>query len=190
MRHQQTFGINADWPGEDVCRQLAQRASGLFAWASTAAKFINGHAPTRCLEIILKGDVAPSAEVALDALYTAALETVGRWDDEDFVADFRNIMGVILVARQPLSSASIDMLLNKHKLCMHTLSHLSCLLQRNPSVCVLHPSFADFLMTVRRCRLDVWFFDRSTHHRILALRCLDRMQFFFETEHVQLDPYC
>jgi NACHT domain len=171
------LGLDNDWPGEEAFEKLIQRASGLFVWASTASKFINAHDPRRRLDIVLRGDVASGAEGALDALYKTALESIGLWEDEDFVSDFRAILGIILVARQPLSSSAIDMLLllPEHRPSMHTISLLGCVLQQNPSVRVLHPSFADFLVAQERCGRDIWFFDRSTYHRHLAFRCLDRM---------------
>jgi hypothetical protein len=169
--------LETGWPGEDVLHTLVQRASGLFVWASTASGFINAHDPKRRLDVVLRGDVASGAEGALDALYKTALESIGLWDDEDFISDFRAIIGIILVARQPLSSSAIDalLLLPEHRPSMHTISLLRCVLQQDRTVRVLHPSFADFLMTQERCGRDFWSFDRYTYHRYLAMRCMDCM---------------
>jgi hypothetical protein len=169
--------LAADWPGERVFHRLVERASGLFVWASTASQFINGHDPRKRLDVILSGGGLSGAEGALDVLYKTALESAGNWNDEDFVADFRNIMGVILLAREPLSSTAIDALLDlsEDRPSIHTISILGCVLQQSPTVRVLHPSFPDFLMMQDRCARDIWFFDRSTYHHHLALRCLDRM---------------
>ena len=166
-----------DWPGERVFLQLVQRASGLFVWASTVSEFINGHDPRKRLDVILSGEITSGAEAALDILYKTALESIGCWDDEDFTTDFREIMGIVLIARQPLSSRAIDTLMQlpEDRPSMHTISLLGCVLQQSPTVRVLHPSFADFLMTRERCRRDTWFFNQSIYHRILAFRCLDRM---------------
>jgi len=169
--------LGENWPGEDAYHQLVQRASGLFVWASTASEFINGHNPNKRLDILLRGDVESGAETALDALYKTALLSVGQWDDEDFVTDFRNIIGIILVARQPIISATIDALLRlpDERPSMHTISLLGCVLQQRPTVRVLHPSFADFLMTKGRCKREAWFFDQSAYNKCLAFQCLDRM---------------
>jgi hypothetical protein len=169
--------LDKDWPGEDALRKLVQRASGLFVWASTASEFINRHDPVKRLDIILKGDIASGAEAALDILYRSALESVGLWDDADFVSEFRAILGIVLVAHQPLSSGAIDALLHfpHDRPSMHTLSLLGCVLQHHAVVRVVHPSFRDFLMTLSRCGRDIWFFDQSSYHRHLAFRCLDRM---------------
>jgi len=172
--------LDADWPGNEVLYKLVQQASGLFAWASTASKFIDGYDPRKRLDIILNGGVASSAEAALDALYKTALDSVGLWDDEDFVADFREIMGTILLTRKPLSSAAINALLHlpEDRPSTHTISLLGCLLQQSPTVRVLHPSFADFLTTKERCGRDIWFFDQSTNHHHIARRCIDQLDAF------------
>ena len=169
--------LNLQWPGEEVLCELVQRASGLFVWASTVCEFMNGHDPRKRMDAILKGQVGSSAELALDNLYTTALLSLGNWDDEDFVADFRSIMGIVLVARRPLSSESIDVLLNTHEEnpSMHTISLLGCLIQHTPTVRVLHPSFSDFMTTQRRCGQDMWFFHQSICHRKLAFQCLAHM---------------
>jgi hypothetical protein len=166
-----------NWPGEDIFQQLVRRASGLFVWASTACQFIDGHNPRKRLDVILNRDTASGAENALDDLYKTALEAINSWNDEDFVTAFRDIMGVILVARRPLSSGGIDALLQRpqNMPSMHTISHLGCVVQQGSSIRVLHPSFADFLMTQQRCGRDIWFFDSVIYHRRLAFRCLDRM---------------
>ena len=59
----------------------------------------------------MKKNWVPGAEAALDALYQTALESVGMWDNEDFIADFRRIIGMLLILRGPLSGTAIDKLL-------------------------------------------------------------------------------
>ena len=163
-----------DWPGEDNIRKLITRASGLFVWASTAIKFIDGYNPKGRLEIILKGENVSGAQNALDSLYATALESLGFWDDVDFVADFTVIVGLVLVARRPLSTTAIEMLLGLPRRCDYTVLHLGCVLQK-PIVRLLHPSFAEFLLGRSRCGREVWFFDPSVHNRQLAIHCLDHL---------------
>jgi hypothetical protein len=161
---------------------LVQRASGLFVWASTVSGYVNGHDPRTRLDLILQGGIASGAEVALDSLYIAALESSGLWADDDFVRAFRDILGVVLIARQPLSGVGIDALLQRpeHIPSVHTTSLLACVLQQSPTARVLHPSFADFLTTKNRCHREVWFFDQPTYHRNLAIHCLRRMDAVLE----------
>ena len=169
--------LGIGWPGEENFRQLVQRASGLFVWASTASDFINGHDPPKCLDVILNGGSACGAEAALDVLYKTALSSAGHWDDTDFVSDFRDIVGIILIARRPLSCTAIDKLLHmpEHRPSIYTISIVGCVLRQSSAVHVLHPSFADFLMDQKRCSRDIWSFDPSMYHQNLAYRCLDRM---------------
>jgi hypothetical protein len=172
------LSLTTDWPGEEVIHKLAERASGLFVWASTASRFIDGHDPRRRMDVILNGHSASGgAECALDDLYRKALHAAGSWDDEDFVTDFNAILGVVLVAQRPLSSDAIDRLIDApyDRPSNYTLSQLSCILQQNPTVRLLHPSFADFLMTRSRCGRDIWFFDHVSHHRTLCFHCWRRL---------------
>lgn len=166
-----------DWPTEFEILKLSERACGLFVWASTAIQFIGGYDPKKRLDIILRGDVTLKATDALDLLYRTALESVGNWDDEDFLSDFRAVIGLVLVARQPLSSTCIDTLLSvEDHTCLHIISHLGCVVQPRPMVRLLHPSFADFLMTLSRCGREIWAFDAISYHHRVAAQCLSRLE--------------
>ncbi|KIM76284.1 hypothetical protein PILCRDRAFT_826459 [Piloderma croceum F 1598] len=169
--------FGTDWPREDDIRRLTDRAYGLFVWASTAVEFMDGHDPRRRMNIIFHGDITSGAEYALDALYRTALASAGNWDDDDFIVDFKAVVGMILVARHPLSSTAIDLLLHLpgDRPCSHTISQLGCLFQQKPTVRFLHPSFADFLSTQSRCVQEPWYFSQALHNRALAMRCLHRL---------------
>jgi hypothetical protein len=98
------------------------------------------------------------------------------WDDVDFVDDFHSVLGIILVARNPLSHSAIDGLLGKSKRrSIHTISLLACVLGQGPTVRVLHPSFADFMMDQGRCGKDVWYINRDLHNLRIAIQCLERL---------------
>lgn len=173
-----TKSLSTDWPGEDKIQQLTRCANGLFVWAATACEFINGHDPRKRLDLILQGN-SFSAGHSLDKLYQTALNDAGMWDDGDFVEDFRAIMGMVLVLKNPLSSSAIDTLrgIPEHssRAADDTIKRLSCLVSSNLTIRIIHPSFADFLMERARCGRDVWFLNPSFHHRAvseLCLRCL------------------
>jgi hypothetical protein len=172
------LGLEDEWPGEHDIWRLSRRASGLFIWASTASDFIDRHDPVRRMEMLLKKKTTSGAESALDALYTTALDSAGSWDDKDFVDDFRSILGIILVVRNPLSNSAIDSLLGTEKRLpsLHTISRLACVLAQSPAVRILHPSFADFLMDRERCGRDVWYIDSTIHHLRIATKCLERLE--------------
>jgi len=163
-----------DWPGDTAILALNKRAAGLFVWASTACRFVDGHDPRRNLELILRGGISTTAESALDILYRTALESAvaDRWHDEYFRADFCSIMGTILVARNPISDRTIDALLSLERPSRHTISRLGCVLHWNDSelVRILHPSFAEFLSSPLRC--GMWYVDALLHNRHVAVLCL------------------
>jgi len=163
-----------NWPGDEITDSLTERAFGLFIWASTAVDFIrNAHYPVKRLDMLLKEGPASGAATAIDMLYRTALNEAGRWDDQDFVADFRAVLGIVLVAKDPLSIRAIDIFLGIPS--DNTVSFLNCLLTQSPTVRVLHPSFADFLLSPQRSQRDPWFIDAAFHNHSLTVACLDRL---------------
>ena len=169
---------HTEWPGEDQIQQLTHRACGLFIWASTAYEFIRDtHDPRKRLNLVLQGSQKEEAEAALNKLYQIALEETGRWDDTDFVEDFQAIIGMVLVLRNPLSSAAIDSFggIPDGRSANDILRPLNCLVSSDPTVRIIHPSFADFLMDRQRCGRDIWLVNKSFHNRILAHLCLHHL---------------
>ena len=174
--------LGDDWPRENDVHKLVERAAGLFVWASTALDFIEEYDPRESMEMLLERNPQADAERAIDDLYTTALENAGNWKHRSFVADFRAVIGLILVARRPLSNFAIDSLLrslNKTaKACLHTVSYFGCVLQAQESKAVrfLHPSFADFLTDRTRCGRDYWYFDQAEYNTLLAHQCLQHLR--------------
>lgn len=169
--------LASDWPGQDVIETLAQCASGLFVWASTACRFIgDGHDPEVNLSIVLRSDPASEPDVALDALYNMAVQSAGNWKDPVFISDFQTIMGTILAAKNPVTHMTIDKLtgLCVRRPSIHTISLLGCVLSWSDTepIRFLHPSFADFLSNVARCRSKLWCIDLPQHERRMAIHCL------------------
>jgi hypothetical protein len=171
------FLFKANWPGESAINQLVSLSSGLFMWASLASTFINGYDPNKRLAIVLNHQVYSGVELALDGLYKTALESVGHWDDEDFVLDFKCILGVILAAKMPLSPGAIDRLLRRSddQTVIYAMSCLRSVLSMSAKVEILHPTFADFLTNRERCGRDIWFIDRSSGNQHFGSACLRRL---------------
>jgi NACHT domain len=166
-----------DWPGDRSLDALAEHAAGLFEWASTACRFIEGYDPQRRLDVLLRGTVHSNAETALNTLYRTALKSVGGWGDEEFCADFRIIMGVILVAKNPLSDSAIDKLLSLKRPSRHLISRLGCVLSWSDTapIRILHPSFADFLSDRLRCGSPIWYIHIPSYNRRFSVQCLNYM---------------
>ncbi|KAF7967628.1 hypothetical protein HWV62_33649 [Athelia sp. TMB] len=167
------------WPSEIVIQRLIIRANGLFIWAATAIKFIDGYHPKKQLHLLLRGNLAQGAESGIDALYRAALAACGHWEEAAFVDDFQAILGMILVARIPLSTAAIDDLAGTGQGAgqywqpsAEIVNQLGSVLTSVPQVRIIHPSFADFLTTIERCLCTKFFISRPAHNAALASRCL------------------
>jgi hypothetical protein len=172
------LSLDYNWPGDAALVGLTERTAGLFIWASTACRFIDGHDPQKRLDVLLNRSVDSNADSALDHLYTTALKSVGMWDDSDFRADFCSIMGTILVAKNPLTESAIDALLSLDRPCRRTISRLGCILHwnNNMPIRLLHPSFADFLANHLRCKHEIWYLDPPLHNQHLAVHCLNHLK--------------
>ena len=160
------------WPGDGKIDDLAMRAAGLFVWASTACRFIDDHNPPKRLEMLLQGIVDANAQTALDRLYLTALESVEQ--SPDFLSDFLPIMGMIIVARNPISHEAIDIILCLEQKSRHTISKLGCVLSGEETIRIIHPSFADFLLDRSRCGENLYI-DTQLHNRRLAVHCIDHL---------------
>ena len=170
--------LGDNWPSDDKIHSLVNNAGGLFIWASTACLYIeNGYAPGRRLsELVIKQPEGNSSRpfAQLDSLYTTGLQYAGLWTDPSFCSDCRNILGIILCARDPVSCSVIDALLAlPHDTpSMKTVSRLKCVLHvsEKERIRILHPSLHDYLS--ERCRDHPWSIDLDHQNKELALRCI------------------
>ncbi|KAE9405675.1 hypothetical protein BT96DRAFT_314240 [Gymnopus androsaceus JB14] len=88
---------------------LADRAQGLFIYASTAVKQIRdqrGHSPTASIAQILKLNSG-----LIDDLYTHILHELIPEDDAVLIENYQNIMGAVLHLQEPLSIPLLSKLL-------------------------------------------------------------------------------
>ncbi|KAG1747702.1 hypothetical protein EDB19DRAFT_282546 [Suillus lakei] len=178
------LSLPQDWPGHNAIDALAARARGLFIWAFTACRYVeNGQDPEDRLADLLRSDVCLNAESALDLMYSTALESAGRWEDPAFSADFRDILGIVIAARNPLTASTIDHLneaasVSRTRPSLHTIQHLGCVFRGSASepIHVIHPSFEDFLTDRARCKRDEWFIDVSLSRRKLARQCIGSLR--------------
>ena len=181
QRRNKYLPLSVDWPGQSRIQSLAERSAGLFIYAATAMKFLrDGHDPDERLGILLSTERREEAESSLDELYSVALCCAGRWDDTTFVSDFRAILGIILVAKIPLTDETIDQMLDLAGVrpSMHTISRLGCVLQWSPGqpIQIAHKSFADFLSSWSRCGTNPWFIETEHHNCSLTVKCLEVMK--------------
>ena len=165
------------WPGEDNIRCLANRAGGLFIWASTACLYIDGYTPNQQLSELVNQrpeDRSSGPFAQLDSLYETGLQSTDFWNHRSFRRDCCNILGAILCARVPLSFSVIDALLAlpQDTPSSKSVSRLRCVLHVNETehIRILHPSFHDYLS--ERCGDKPWSINLEHHNKELALRCI------------------
>jgi hypothetical protein len=125
--------LSDSWPGVEKVEALVQAAGGLFVWAFTAYKFVEGkgYKPQACLELVLKPEVHTKVKKGLDVLCTVALNSALNTLDEshETVLDFQVIVDLILVAQTSLTAEAIDKLLFKYQIqCLDLILHLASVL--------------------------------------------------------------
>ena len=180
--------IPEGWPGDDIIKNICERASGLFIYASTACRLIGDplFSPDQSLSLILQDDyVCQSSTRALDEMYTTILtfsisiflKDYDKATQEKLNSEFKQIVGSIIILFDALPAIMLDRLLH---LPLRTVSmRLRCLhsvldvpeSDESP-VRLLHHSFRDFLLDQQRC-LDLQFrIDESQAHGDLLESCL------------------
>ncbi|KZP09720.1 WD40 repeat-like protein [Athelia psychrophila] len=173
--------LQEDWPGRAAIVELSARAFGFSAWAVNASNFLDAHSPAKRLQSLLVQPLTfiPYLTAPLDELYKAALESAGDWTDDEFVSDFRAIMGAIFASPIAISSSAINHLLGRplSRPAMVTIQRLGSFLTHEPVIQVLHPSFFDFLSSRERCGHEDWHFEHGPVRVSAepASLCLQRM---------------
>jgi len=166
---------DAEWPGTQRTSLLADQAAGLFVWASTACLYIEAYGPDdRLDELLHQKPVATASKpfADLDKLYKFAIQAVGKWDIPSFAAECRNVLGIILCSRLPLTCLAMDHILKSNK-SLVLISNLRCVIHGGKSepVQTLHLSFQNYLC--ERCDGEPWSIHLEEHHLKIALCCID-----------------
>ncbi|KAL4256308.1 hypothetical protein AB1N83_013320, partial [Pleurotus pulmonarius] len=175
--------LGESWPDTDKLTRLVSLAGGLFIWASTACKYIDGEYPKIALDQLLqlKGE---GVHKDLDGLYNKALQNAGNWAVSRLEEEFQAIVGTISVVKSPMMSITIDDFLGLEPLSSQRfLSRFTSVIRQVPNepIRVFHKSFNDFITDPGRCTNPAWFINISHHERCAALNCIARMKKEFET---------
>jgi hypothetical protein len=104
------------WPTDDQLTQLLKSADCLFIYASTAVTFVSAGTLTKrqLLAFLATDTVLPTAEspyAALDELYLRIIKDAVRGRSAS--AEFREVIGSVLVLQRPLNEHAISRLLQK-----------------------------------------------------------------------------
>ncbi|KAK3312960.1 hypothetical protein B0H66DRAFT_485056 [Apodospora peruviana] len=174
-----------DWPGNHVIRTLAQMAVPLFIFAATVCRFIGDRCsdPADQLEKVLQYQMKThdSELDKLNATYLPVLNQliIGRNNPQKnrLLAEFRNVVGPIVLLAEPLSVSSLAQLLNFSPKAIHSkLNSLHSVLdvpsQLDAPVRLFHLSFRDFLVDPTKSTTNDFWIDETKYHKTLADRCL------------------
>lgn len=120
----------------------------------------------------------------LDATYLPVLDqlTSGRTDEDkaESLAEFRDVVGPIVLLAQPLSVRSLARLLGVEPEDIHVLlnslhSVLDIPLEDDAPVRLFHLSFRDFLVDPAKRTTNKFWIDEAKYHKTLAERCIQLM---------------
>ncbi|PYH38053.1 uncharacterized protein BO87DRAFT_393526 [Aspergillus neoniger CBS 115656] len=163
------------WLGQDakieIVRTLADRSDGLFIYAATACRFLDGVDDLEDLQARMRelsaDDSGESPQEILDRTYSQILSysvihssRKTKTEKADFFGLFQRIIGAVVVLAEPLSIATLKDLLGlsgKAPKTRKLLSSLSSVVSSGDSfespIRLLHLSFRDFLLgqPQRRC---------------------------------------
>jgi hypothetical protein len=171
------FYVAETWPGERAIDQLTSRAAGLFIWADTAVAFVEqGDDPLAGLELVLSGNLSGQSE-NIDALYGYILDFSFKGVKPAAIELFKDIVGAIVVAKQPLQRDDLQRFLGRKYhhddwLFNSILGRLSSVIDADGILRLHHITFAEFLGDRTRCRRPEFVIDQDRHHQSMALSCL------------------
>ena len=171
------------WPTEEQLDKLCKQTGGLFVYAAATVKFIDNNRwnPRKRLEILLESQRIGGHEgKGLDSLYTSILqEAIGEAtpECEDMA---RSILGVVVLAANPLSPSAIATLLGLDtEDVFPLLSSINSLLilreDLNHPVRLFHKSFPDFITDPACCTNQRLHISPPDHHSQLLICCLNLM---------------
>jgi hypothetical protein len=189
-------GLPDSWPGDDRIQTITTRADGLFIYAATVCRFINGPrqvSPSVRLEQVCHGSGPKHKSTdALDEMYLMILKGSMSDDfsvdeEQEATARLRHVMGSVVLLHDNLSASELELLLFPSALAggnivQDTLDSLHAILDvpndpKDP-IQMQHLSFRDFLVNRNRCDDDRFHVDQQEGHRVLSVHCLGLMEKF------------
>jgi hypothetical protein len=171
---QENSSLGLTWPGEKEIQALVELSGGLFIWAATAIRFLDGYRPDEQLQILMARDSTQG--FTLDALYDVALQASAPWTiNPKFSQDARAVLACIVLGREPMTDETIDKLLSDNIRSADVLKYLGCVIQwrsHGDHARTLHASFTDYITDPSRSGGQPWAIDPKVDHHSLSLACL------------------
>jgi hypothetical protein len=170
-------------PIDKFAHQISARSGGLFQWAATACKYINGDGKVGCDPIGRLGEVLTSVSFdGLDGLYGSILDRLCAFQPGDRIESlYHIIMGRVLSLQEPLSLAALSELWfdeEDKEQAKSILSPLGSLLRGvstlDEPIHPLHASFPDFLKD--KMRSSKFWVDIDRQATMVSAASLREMQ--------------
>jgi hypothetical protein len=172
-----------DWPSSHQIIALVKLAVPLFIYAATVCRFIGtkGRNPMKNLDKVLEYKKPTFSQ--LDGTYLPVLSQLldeQKDDKEEWLIEFGDVVGTIIVLESPLSVTSLACLLHlsreEVKCRLDSLySVLSIPNSDDVPVRLLHSSFREFLVDPQKQGISPFWVDEKSTHKRLASRCLELM---------------
>jgi hypothetical protein len=162
---------------------LVELAVPLFIYAATVCRFVGtkGRNPMKYLDKVLEYGKTTFSQ--LDGMYLPALEQLlneQKDDKDEWLIEFREVVGSIIMLESPLSITSLACLLRlsqeevKYQLdSLHSV--LSVPNSEDVPVRILHLSFREFLVDPQKQGKSPFWVDEKITHNKLASYCLELM---------------
>jgi hypothetical protein len=180
----ESHNISTEWPAQHQVLSLVEMAVPLFIYAATVCLFIGtkGSNPRKNLSKVL--EYGKSTFSQLERTYLPVLDQLFDAQENDqkdeWLLEFRDVIGSIVVLESPLSVVSLACLLQvpqEEITCRLDSLHsvLSISHNKNSPIRLLHLSFREFLIDPRKQGQSPFWVDEKNTHKKLASRCLKLM---------------
>ncbi|KAF9789119.1 hypothetical protein BJ322DRAFT_522510 [Thelephora terrestris] len=177
------------WPTKEQLCLLTERAAGLFIYAMATVRFIDHNIknPQTQLDLLIQSQESASegrtklrGDTTLDSLYMAIFHNAFCDNDPEDDTRVRSVLGAVFFATNPLSPATIAVLLGLDPGdVFHLLSSLHSLLILSDNidhpVQPFHKSFYDFIINPNRCDNPRFCLSPPDQHAELVVKCLELM---------------
>jgi hypothetical protein len=180
----ESHDISTEWPAQHQVLSLVEMAVPLFIYAATVCLFIGtkGSNPRKNLSKVL--EYGKSTFSQLERTYLPVLDQLLDAQENDqkdeWLREFRDVIGSIVVLESPLSIASLACLLQLPQediTCRLDSLHsvLSISHNKNSPIRLLHLSFREFLVDPGKQGQSPFWVDEKNTHKKLTSRCLELM---------------
>ncbi|KAL2810607.1 hypothetical protein BJX63DRAFT_310029 [Aspergillus granulosus] len=186
------------WPGEEQIEILATKAAPLFIFAATVCRFVadSNFDPEERLREFLTN----SSGSKLDDTYRPVLKQLLVKDERDkdkLIAEFQEIIGVIILLADPLSLSSLAELLElqEHHVSIRLRSfHSVLIIPSDPKLPIqtFHSSFPEYLLDewIRTdTEISRFWVDKGEKHELITRQCLSVMRRYLKKNICELPSY-